>query len=55
MEMKSKYVAYMPDDVPEEEKWFWTKRYQKKLKEAEASEALGTFDNFEDLCKALGI
>ena len=41
--------------IPENQKYFWTKKFQEELKDAENSESLGTFDNFEDACEALDI
>jgi hypothetical protein len=53
------YVPDMPSDIPEDQKYFWTKEFQKKLKEAEKEVAegktLGPLDNFKDACKALDI
>jgi hypothetical protein len=56
---KDIFVSDMPPDVPEDQKYFWTKEFQKKLKQAkkevEEGKTLGPFDNFEDICKALKI
>ncbi|MBF0497498.1 MAG: CopG family transcriptional regulator [Deltaproteobacteria bacterium] len=50
------FVDYMPKDVPEDQKWFWTKEWQEKEKEADRDIAAGRYkelDNVDDLIKEL--
>jgi hypothetical protein len=48
----SEYVPEMPAHVPADQRWFWTKQWQAKEREADAALANGEyveFDNVEDL------
>ncbi|MBF0474403.1 MAG: CopG family transcriptional regulator [Deltaproteobacteria bacterium] len=51
------FVNYMPKNVPEDQKWFWTKEWQEKEKEADRDIAegliYGPFETVDDLIKSL--
>lgn len=53
---ETKYVDYMPKGVPKDQRWFWTERWQKMEREADAEIRKGnikSFKNWEDGLKYL--
>ena len=43
----------VPDGVPEDQKWFWTKEWQKMEQEADEDITNGDYVEFEDMNEAI--